>query len=315
MEGPWIAVTDLSWFDFLSERCDENGRLDEVNFWNPSGHKMRNLTPGDPVFFRLKSPRNAIAGYGFFAHFSKVKADAAWEFFGKKNGAVRLLDFMGLLTSLRRGQTSSQPTSYPLIGCTILRDAVFWPRAEWIPWGERMGWASSIVKGKTERDAGRASILRQTLVGYPPDDLVMDFNLLDLDERKTVLTPSTQRIGQGVFRTRILDAYGKRCAITGERTQPVLEAAHIQPYIGPRSNHIQNGLLLTQEFHTLFDRGYVTVTPSLEVRVSQRLREEWENGKRYYAYDGLGLASLPTEAGSKPSGDALEWHNEKVFKA
>lgn len=41
----------------------------------------------------------------------------------------------------------------------------------------------------------------------------------------------------------------------------VLDAAHIQPCLGPRSNHPQNGLVLTKEFHALFDRGYVTVTP------------------------------------------------------
>lgn len=28
------------------------------------------------------------------------------------------------------------------------------------------------------------------------------------------------------------------------------------------SNHVQNGVLLTEEFHTLFDRGYVTITPA-----------------------------------------------------
>ena len=37
------------------------------------------------------------------------------------------------------------------------------------------------------------------------------------------------------------------------------ESAHIQPYLGPRSNHVQNGVLLTKELHALFDAGYVTI--------------------------------------------------------
>ena len=59
--------------------------------------------------------------------------------------------------------------------------------------------------------------------------------------------------GQGPFRLRMLDSHGRR-AISGERTGPVLDGAHIQPYLGPRSNHVQNGLLLTTDLHALFDR-------------------------------------------------------------
>lgn len=124
-----------------------------------------------------------------------------------------------------------------------------------------------------------------------------------------------KREGQGAFRLRLLDAYGGRCAITGEKTEPVLEVAHIQPYLGPRSNHVQNGLLLTTEFHTLFDRGYVTVTPEHEVRISPRLRKEWRNGHRYYPYDGQRLVQMPQEPELQPSPAALEWHERNIFLA
>ena len=64
--------------------------------------------------------------------------------------------------------------------------------------------------------------------------------------RALVLREIAEREGQGAFRVRLLRAYEGRCAITGEHTEPVLDAAHIQPYLGPGSNHIQNGLLLTK---------------------------------------------------------------------
>ncbi|OCN02834.1 hypothetical protein A7X67_02970 [Clostridium sp. W14A] len=38
------------------------------------------------------------------------------------------------------------------------------------------------------------------------------------------------RLGQGTFRVIVTEAYQRRCAFTGERTLPVLEAAHIKPY-------------------------------------------------------------------------------------
>ncbi len=66
------------------------------------------------------------------------------------------------------------------------------------------------------------------------------FTPLDADERTLVLARDVRREGQGTFRSRLLDAYGRRCAITGEHTEIVLDAAHIQPSAGPRSNHVQN---------------------------------------------------------------------------
>lgn len=38
------------------------------------------------------------------------------------------------------------------------------------------------------------------------------------------------RLGQGAFRVLVTDVYGRKCAVTGERTLPALEAAHIRPY-------------------------------------------------------------------------------------
>jgi putative restriction endonuclease len=148
-----------------------------------------------------------------------------------------------------------------------------------------------------------------------PDDLSQrPFEPFDVDERTVVLAPRVEREGQGAFRARVLDAYGRRCAITGEHTEPVLDAAHIQPYRGARSNHAQNGLLLTKEFHALFDLGYVAVTPEHEVLVSPALQRDWHNGKRYYPFDHRKLVVLPDRKDLLPSPKALEWHLANVFR-
>jgi len=317
---PFIAVTDLAWFTFLRQRAaSEGGRIDEVNFWQPKSQRpMVRLAAGTPVFFRLKSPDNAIVGYGFFASFTRLRLEQAWEFFGTGNGDPDLEGFLkriGRYRGLDLLGDADAPRA-PL-GCTVLRDAVFWPRERWVPWGKTEGWAPNIVQGKTERDPVRASRLLAEL-GYDhlttPEDLVAEpFRPLEVDERELVLARTRPRSGQGTFRSRLLDAYGRRCAITGEHTEIVLDAAHIQPYLGPRSNHVQNGLLLTKEFHALFDEGYVTITPDYKVRVSDRLRSEWDNGHRYYPCDGHALVALP-EVASRPSPEVLEWHGQRIFK-
>lgn len=313
---PFIANTDSAWFDFLTARAVA-GRVDEVNFWQPQASRpMRHMEPGEPVFFRLKRPTYAIAGYGFYAHFMAVDLDTAWSTFTWKNGDPDKRRFLERIGKYRGVDLLDPSAPRAPIGCTVLRDATFWPKERWIPWGEAEGWASNIVQGKTERDEARAKLLMgamQADARTVPDDLRAAFALVDVDHRELVLRETTEREGQGAFRLRLLSAYEGQCAITTEHTQPVLDAAHIQPYLGPRSNHVQNGIILTKEFHTLFDAGYVGITPDYEVEISERLRTDWNNGKRYYQYDARKLR-VPNEKALQPSRDALAWHYENVFK-
>ena len=316
LHAPWIAVTDEDWFDFLAERAQQ-GKLDEVNFWSPSSTKpMKALRPGDPVFFRMKAPRDCIGGYGFFAHFCVLGLSAAWTMFEEKNGDPDMLRFLTRIGEYRSVDLMDPRAPHEPLGCTILRDAIFWPRQRWLAWSAEQGWARNIVRGKTETDPVRAARLLAE-IQYdsmePPAEFAEEFMPLEADEREFVLARSCVRVGQGTFRSRLLDVYDRRCAITGEKTEPVLDAAHVQPYLGPRSNHVQNGLLLTQEFHTLFDQGFVTVTKDCKVRVSTALGQLWQNGKRYYAYDKA-MIRLPEDRSLQPSREALEWHNTRVFK-
>ena len=113
----------------------------------------------------------------------------------------------------------------------------------------------------------------------------------------------------------VTDAYQRRCAVTGEKTLPVLEAAHIKPYAELGPHRVSNGILLRSDLHKLFDLGYITVTPELHLEVSPRLQEEWQNGREYYAYHGKELRCRPENPVSIPSREFLVWHNENRFKA
>ena len=312
---PYIAVTNPEWFTMLRELAEAGNNsanhgpssLDEVNFWNPGGRMLKRFTPGTPIFLRLKAPHKCIAGYGYFSVFHAMRLDLAWSCFAAKNGASDPFELARL--------TGKSP--HDVIGCTVLRNVVFWPQDRWIPWQGVEGWAGSgPQRGKTERDPSRASRLIAE-INYDhmtaPEEIMEPFQLADADERKFAIAKVGKREGQGAFRTQLLQAYGGQCAITGEHTEIVLDAAHIQPYLGPRSNHVQNGLLLTKEFHALFDAGYVTVTPDYEVRVSSRLRSDWDNGHRYYPVDGKRLVVVPKMEGMRPNLEVLEWHGERRF--
>ena len=73
--------------------------------------------------------------------------------------------------------------------------------------------------------------------------------------------------------------------------------------LGP--HRLENGILMRRDLHALFDAGYVTVTPSLVLRVSRRIREEFENGCNYYALEGSSVA----EPADGPRDQGAAWRS------
>lgn len=113
-------------------------------------------------------------------------------------------------------------------------------------------------------------------MGSEPEDLN--------DARRRVLAEVVRRQGQGRFRDALRRAHGDRCAATGEAPSEVLEAAHVDPYLGPKSNHLDNGLLLRADIHTLFDLHLIAVSEKGRWMVSPLLLDT-----AYGALSGKGL--------------------------
>lgn len=108
--------------------------------------------------------------------------------------------------------------------------------------------------------------------------------------------------------------YERRCAITGEKILPVLQAAHIRPVTAEGLHRVDNGLLFRSDVHTLFDTGYATVTPDYRFRVSRRLRDDFHNGEYYLTLDQREIW-VPPRTTDRPDRAALEWHSDTVFRA
>ena len=100
--------------------------------------------------------------------------------------------------------------------------------------------------------------------------------------------------------------------MTGERTLPALEAAHIKPFGQEGPHRVDNGIFLRSDLHRLFDRGYLTVTTDHRLEVSRRIREEFENGRDYYALRQRQIA-VPADQQARPATEFLKWHNENIF--
>jgi putative restriction endonuclease len=305
----WVGVTDDDWFQYLSER-----RPDEVNFWQPSGSRQfRTLEAGEPFLFKLHSPKNSIVGGGFFVRYSALPCSLAWETFGEKNGVQDIGQFIERIKRYRSSY-AERIDSDPVIGCNVLAEPFFFAEGAWIP--VPSDWAPNIVQGKTYDSAREPGLsLWQTVqtnlaaLGFRYGDEMQDETRREAPEYLV-----KGRLGQGAFRVLVTEAYHRRCAVTGERTLPVLEAAHIKPYAKSGPNLTRNGLLLRSDLHKLFDGGYLTVTPELRVEVSKRIKEDYENGREYYAHHGQQLVIVPPNVVERPSRDFLEWHNQNVYR-
>lgn len=304
----YVGITDYDWFKTLKQ-----ANCEEVNFWKPGGRtNFKALDEGDLFLFKLHSPKDYIVGGGVFLKFSILPSSLAWEAFGIANGAENLMELNNRVYKYKKTNRLLDPD--PQIGCIILSTPFYFDEQDWVPVPK--DWSLNIVQGKTYNTSEQYGL---PLYEQVQDKLRMqNFIRTGTNEntskyrygKEQVIKP---RIGQGAFKVLITDAYQRRCAITGEKTLPVLEAAHIKPYSLEGPHEINNGLLLRRDFHTLFDRGYITIDKTLTVEVSHRIKEDFGNGKEYYAHHGSKLIILPERKEQLPDPHYLEWHNENVY--
>lgn len=323
----YVGVTDQDWFEMLRA-----GSYSEVNFWKPGSGNFRAINEGDLFLFKLHSPYNFIVGGGFFERFSVLPTFLVWDTFGRANGVHSLDELHARILKYRKKNNTLERS--PQIGCVLLNNVFYFHDKDWIPVPE--DWKSNIVQGRrynTDEPYG-ARLYQQVIErlqdtnAFPadteettpdapadPDDPSVDPGSSDseliLPNRfKAYLTK--HRLGQGAFRVGITEAYQRQCAVSGERTLPVLEAAHIQSVQSNGPYSINNGILLRSDIHKLYDTGYITIDSDYRIDVSHHLHEDFGNGKIYYQYQGKKI-HLPADKKDYPSQIYLEWHNNNVF--
>lgn len=115
--------------------------------------------------------------------------------------------------------------------------------------------------------------VRQTIDAADAGVDASDYHPSMSDRRGTILKAIRQRRGQQKFRAGLIRRYGRICLISGCDLLDVLEAAHIWPHRGDSDNHVENGLLLRADLHTLFDLNLLGIEPeSMKVLISQAVQ-------------------------------------------
>ena len=135
-------------------------------------------------------------------------------------------------------------------------------------------------------------------------------------ERDRSAVYTTRIVRDRVFRKRVLDAYGERCAFTGLRLingggRAEAEAAHIRPVAANGPDAIGNGLALSGTVHWMFDRGLISLGDDLEILISRQANDP---GSIRGVINQSGRALMPVNAVDRPHPAFLAWHREHCFK-
>ena len=118
--------------------------LSEVNFWRPSdrrGFRAENLSP---FIFKLKSPHNAICGFGYFKQYSRLPIWLAWDAFERANGCESLRELAERIGKLRPVPRPDEGTIR--IGCIQIVNPIFFAREDWIQ--QPLDWPPNIQSDK-----------------------------------------------------------------------------------------------------------------------------------------------------------------------
>lgn len=118
------------------------------------------------------------------------------------------------------------------------------------------------------------------------------------------------RVGQGLFKKRLLAKYDNRCMITGISNTKLLIASHIKPWAV--SNNIErlsedNGFILTPTFDKLFDCGLISFRNDGEMLISTQLSTSDKAKLQLSSPISVNLKSTPQMLMN------LEYHRDVIF--
>ena len=83
------------------------------------------------------------------------------------------------------------------------------------------------------------------------------------------------RVGQEIFRRKLLIKFNKKCAVTGIDEEEILLASHILPWKDADNFQrldIENGILLNPFYDKLFDKFYISFSDKGKIVLSEKLK-------------------------------------------
>ncbi len=153
---------------------------------------------------------------------------------------------------------------------------------------------------------------------FPVEDLrdsrvAQDLASIQKDKKAgptTKIALTEARLGQGKFRSDVLQLWNRQCAVTGAGTLLAIRASHIKPWRSSTNEERldpSNGLPLVASQDALFDVGLISFDSAGQMLISQSLDL---NERQILGLVGKALKQLP----SVKTATYLEHHRASCFK-
>lgn len=135
-------------------------------------------------------------------------------------------------------------------------------------------------------------------------------------ERDRVALLSSRIVRNRLFRRLVVQAYDKRCAITGLKLingggRAEVDAAHIRPVEANGPDILCNGIALSGTAHWMFDRGLISLSDDLNILVSRHANDP---DSIHGLINKTGRAIVPAKISDRPHPHFLQWHRQNCFK-
>ncbi|MCY4361073.1 MAG: HNH endonuclease signature motif containing protein [Gammaproteobacteria bacterium] len=169
------------------------------------------------------------------------------------------------------------------------------------------------LNSKNLHESGADAAISELLSKADGFKLVTDDEINTLTpERKRVLTKVLRLARDGDFRRKVIDAYSRRCCVTGLQLR-LIDAAHILPVGAPgSSDDVQNGLCLSPTYHRAYDLGLIYLTEDRKMMLNHQKREEFV---RLGLGGGLQEFKLPLDRGIFLPGNKNHWPSKNFIEA
>ena len=153
---------------------------------------------------------------------------------------------------------------------------------------------------------------QNTTIENKYNEIIGDIKNID---GKTELRLVKTRVNQSVFRTMVLNNYDSKCCITGFDIPDLLVASHIIPWSKNEKERLnpRNGLCLNALHDKAFDKGFITITPDFEIKVSERVKSLSIHSSIESFFFNYHNKKIYVPEKFVPSRDFLDFHFTEIF--
>ncbi|MDT0628076.1 phosphorothioated DNA-binding restriction endonuclease [Alteromonas sp. W364] len=187
-------------------------------------------------------------------------------------------------------------------------------KSELIEYEVKGGFCDGIYNRLKEAPQLATKLLEKLLNENFPDSIIPEI----LSQLGIVTWEKAQRRDPN-FRREVLNAYNAKCSICGFDARLndelfALEAAHIKwkQFNGPCE--VNNGLAMCSIHHKALDKGALSVTTEMTVKISDMVICSGMAEAFLWKYDGKEI-SIPRQTGKQPLPKYFEWHLANVFRS